>query len=86
MLLAVHIQPRASKDCIDGLYGDRLKIRITAPPVDNKANAHLVRYLAQLFGVPRNRVTLLSGAQSRAKRVRIQQPGGLPAVLSDLFD
>ena len=52
LLLAVHLQPKASKDEFAGLHGDRLKIRLTAPPVEGKANAHLMAFLAKAFGVP----------------------------------
>ena len=81
LVLAVHIQPKASRDALDGTYGERLKIRITAAPVDGKANTHLVRFLARLFGVPRRQVQLLAGENSRVKRIRIRQPGKLPAEI-----
>ena len=81
LILAVHIQPKASRDALDGTYGERLKIRISAPPVDGKANEHLIRFLAGLFDVPRRQVRLLSGESSRAKRIRIQQPRALPAEI-----
>jgi uncharacterized protein (TIGR00251 family) len=79
LLLKVYIQPRASTDSLDGTHGDRLKIRLTAPPVDGKANSHLIRFLAECFGVPRSQVQLISGKSSRAKRVRIQRPRQTPA-------
>lgn len=79
LLLAVHVQPRASADSLEGTHGERLKIRLTAPPVDGKANSHLIRFLARQFGVPRRQVQLLSGESSRAKRIRIQRPRQLPA-------
>lgn len=77
LLLRLRIQPRASRDEL--IWQDeRLRLRITAPPVDGKANAHLCAYLAKLFGVPRGQVELLSGESSRDKRVRIRQPRKLP--------
>lgn len=81
LLLRIHLQPRASRDEIVGLQGDRLKIRITAPPVDGKANRHLLHFLARRFRVPRHQVTLLSGQASRTKRVRIERPRRLPAPI-----
>jgi uncharacterized protein (TIGR00251 family) len=77
LLLALHVQPGAKTDRIDGLHGGRLKIRISAPPADGKANAHLIDFLAGLFEVPARQVTLLSGQSSRSKRVRIARPGKL---------
>lgn len=58
--------------------GDHLKIRITAPPVDGKANAHLGRFLAKTFEVAPNRVYLLAGETRRRKRLAIMRPGHLP--------
>ncbi|HEY0722354.1 MAG TPA: DUF167 family protein [Gammaproteobacteria bacterium] len=78
LLLTLRLQPRASRDEIAGPYGDALKVRITAPPVDGKANAHLLRFLAELFDVAPSAVELLSGETGRDKRVRIQRPRRLP--------
>jgi len=54
-------------------------VRITAPPVEGKANTHLIRFLAKSFGVPRSQVTLLGGDRSRPKRIAIESPSRLPA-------
>ena len=80
LLLACHLQPKASKDEFAGLHGDRLKIRLTAPPVEGKANAHLLAFLAEAFGVSKSQVSLESGELNRQKRVRIRQPRQLPAL------
>lgn len=82
LLLNVHTQPRASRDEITGVHGDALKIRITAPPVDGKANAHLQKYLAEVFGVPRAQVELLHGETGRRKQFRILDPVKLPAPVT----
>lgn len=78
LILELRIQPRASRDEISGLHGERLKVRITAPPVDGAANAHLLAFLAKTFGVAKSKVTLLAGETGREKRVRIEQPRQLP--------
>jgi uncharacterized protein (TIGR00251 family) len=79
LLLSVKVQPRASRDEIVGPHGDEgLKVRITAPPVEGKANQHLVRYLAKAFGVAKSRVTLLRGETGREKKIAIDEPGRLP--------
>ena len=80
LLLEVRVQPRASRDEIVGPHGDRLKVRITAPPVDGKANTHLAKYLAKSFGVAPSAVTLEGGETGRGKRLRIRAPRELPAV------
>jgi len=79
--LRVHIQPRASADQIVGIQGDRLKIRITAPPVDGKANAHLIAFIAKVFGVPKSSVTIARGETGRTKTLSIHAPRRLPDIV-----
>ena len=81
LILAVHVQPRARRDEVVGTHGDRLKIRITAPPIEGKANAHLIGFLAGVFDVPLAAVELLSGDSGREKRLRVRRPARLPAVI-----
>jgi hypothetical protein len=78
LILAIHLQPGSSRDTLAGTHGKRLKIKVTAAPVDGRANDHLIRYLAGLFDVPCSRVDLLAGRCSRSKRVRIRRPSRLP--------
>lgn len=82
LVLDCHLQPRSSADELVGDHGDALKIRITAPPVDGKANAHLVQFLAKSFGVSKSRVSIEKGELGRSKRVRIQAPTRFPANLN----
>lgn len=77
----MYVQPRASKDEIVGPHADSLKIRITTPPLDGKANKHLQKFLAKTFAVPASKVTLLTGKTSRNKRFAIKQPKHLPAFI-----
>ena len=81
LLLDLYIQPNAKKDELVGEHNDRLKIRITAPPVDNKANKYLLKFLAKTFGVPASRVELLKGENQRNKRVKISSPLKLPEII-----
>ena len=76
VILRLHIQPGAKKTEIAGLHGEALKIRLAAPPVDGKANASLIEFLARQLGVAKSSVELISGDTSRAKRVRV---GGVSA-------
>jgi uncharacterized protein (TIGR00251 family) len=71
LTLTLHIQPGAKRTGFAGLYGEAAKIRLAAPPVDGKANAALCAFLAEVCGVPKSAVSLVSGETSRAKRVRI---------------
>jgi uncharacterized protein (TIGR00251 family) len=72
VIIQLHVQPRAKKNGIAGLYGDALKLRLSTPPVDGKANKAVEAYLGKLFGVPKSAVQLHSGHQNRNKRVRIE--------------
>ncbi|HUO79566.1 MAG TPA: DUF167 family protein [Steroidobacteraceae bacterium] len=81
LVLTLRVQPRASRDELR-LDGARLKARITAPPVDGAANAHLLRFLAAEFGVAPSRAELVRGATGREKVVRIAAPKTLPAPLA----
>jgi hypothetical protein len=63
----VRVQPRASRNKIDGVVEDQLRIRLTAPPVENAANTACLEMLAALFGVPKSRVHQLGGMKSREK-------------------
>jgi uncharacterized protein (TIGR00251 family) len=74
LVLSLHVQPGAARTEVAGLHGGALKIRLAAPPVDGKANAELVRFLAEAFGVPRRAVALVRGETSRQKTVRIDAP------------
>jgi uncharacterized protein len=69
---AVRVQPRASSNEVAGVYGDALKVRLTAPPVDGAANERLVDFLADVFVVGRQSVRILTGATSRSKTVEIE--------------
>ena len=74
LLLQLHVQPNAKRTELVGQHGDRLKLRLAAPPVDGKANEHLVRWAAKYFEVRRTSVALIRGQSSRQKTLRIQ-PG-----------
>lgn len=69
--LTLHVQPGASHTEVAGAHGNALKIRLAASPVDGKANEALIVFLAEVFGVPKRHVELISGHASRSKRVRI---------------
>jgi uncharacterized protein len=70
--LDVHVQPRAKRDEIAGWHGERLRVRLTAPPVDGAANEALVKFLAKALGVRRSQITLTLGERSRDKTVMIE--------------
>ena len=68
---AVRVQPRARKNAIVGEIGDALKIALTAPPVEGRANEACIEFLAEFLKVPRSSVTIAAGETSRNKVIRI---------------
>ncbi|MBT3092262.1 MAG: DUF167 family protein [Candidatus Thiodiazotropha endolucinida] len=84
LILHLRVQPKASRDTFIGPYGENeYKIAITAPPVDGKANRHLLKLLAKAFGLPASRVELIGGKSSRSKTVRLKSPSLLPIKFED---
>jgi hypothetical protein len=71
VVLSLHVAPRAKRTEIAGLHETALKLRLAAPPVDDKANRELLRFLADRLGVPNSTVRLVSGQTSRGKRVAV---------------
>ena len=72
--LAIAATPGARKTEAAGAYGDALRVRLAAPPVDGKANAALIAWAAQAFGLPRAAVRLLYGAAGRRKVLELDFP------------
>lgn len=70
-IFQVRVMPRSRRNAIVGLHGDALKIRLTAPPVDGKANQALLKFLAKRLGVSPSAVEIVAGHTSRQKRVRV---------------
>jgi uncharacterized protein (TIGR00251 family) len=71
VLVDVHVQPRSGRTAVVGRHGTALKLRVAAPPADGRANDATCALLARTLGVKDAAVSLVSGASSRTKRVRI---------------
>jgi len=71
MNLDVIIQPKSSRNEIVGMHGGFLKIKLTAPPVDGKANAALIAFLAKKLGISKSSITIIRGETSRRKTLSI---------------
>ena len=78
--LRLHVQPGAKKTEVAGPHGEALKIRLAAPPVDGKANACLIAFIADRLGIAKSAVSLVSGDSSRAKRVHVRGIGPASAL------
>lgn len=84
LILNIKVKTRANRDEVAGVHANQLKVRITATPVDGKANRHLIRYLAREFGIRQNDVTLLAGLSCPQKRIAISSPTRHPSWFSAL--
>lgn len=74
LMLELYVCPKASKNAIVGLHGNRLKITITTPPIEGKANEKLIRFLAKSFGVAQNQMNIVKGQNSKYKSILILNP------------
>lgn len=82
LLISLYVQPKASQAGIVGEHNGRLKVKVSAPPTDGKANAEVQKLLAKAFKVAKSNVQIVQGAQSREKQVRIIKPQQLIAYIS----
>ena len=84
--LFIKVQPKASKDEFAEVFTDplcdRIKIRITAPPVDGKANKHLIKYLSTVFNVAKSAINIKNGKTGRTKHLIIKNPKQLPKQIT----
>jgi uncharacterized protein (TIGR00251 family) len=71
LALSVYVQPKASKNRIAGMHGNSVKVCVTAPPTENKANEAVIKFIADLFNVPKSAVSIKSGKQGRNKKLLI---------------
>lgn len=80
LVLTLHIQPGAKQTEVVGLHGEALKIRLAAPPVDGKANAALIAFIAEKVGASRTAVELIRGETSRSKQLRVTGVGAAELI------
>jgi uncharacterized protein (TIGR00251 family) len=81
LLLRCRVKPNARRDAFAGVHGRQVKLSLAAPPVDGKANARAIAFLATAFAVPPSRVQLLRGASGRDKVFLISAPLAIPESL-----
>ncbi|QYJ94889.1 DUF167 family protein YggU [Shewanella spartinae] len=85
LVIRLYIQPKASRDQIVGPHGDELKVAITAPPIDGKANAHLCKFLAKQFKTAKGNILIEKGELGRHKQIRVVMPKEIPEAISVLI-
>ena len=69
LLLSLYVQPRSSRNELVGLHGEALKLRLTTPPIDGRANKAVIAFLSKRLKIPKSALTIRSGLQSRSKKV-----------------
>jgi len=79
--IRIRVVPRAQRTMVQGMHGDALKVRIQAPPVDDKANLALIEFLAGALELPRHNIALASGARGRCKTIMVR--GLAPGSIAD---
>jgi uncharacterized protein (TIGR00251 family) len=80
IVFKVFVQPKSSQNMIVGLHGDTLKIKLTAPPVDNAANMMCLKFLAKALNLPKSSLDIIAGHTSRIKQVLLKAgPGSITA-------
>jgi hypothetical protein len=77
----VHVQPGASRNQVLGLHGDALKLKLTAPPVEGKANKACIELLSEALGLPKTSIEIVSGQTSRRKKIRVTCSASRSALL-----
>jgi uncharacterized protein (TIGR00251 family) len=70
-LIKIYLQPKSSNNEVVGPYRDGIKVKVTAPPIEGKANEALIRFLAKKFGIPPSYIEILKGHHSREKTLKI---------------
>jgi len=77
LTLKIKVEPRSSRSEVVGLYGDALKVKLTSPPVEGKANKELIEVLAGEFGISKKDVEIISGQSSKNKIVKLSGVKGI---------
>ncbi|TEA27241.1 DUF167 family protein YggU [Candidatus Schmidhempelia bombi] len=86
LTIQLYIQPKASRDQIVGLHNNEIKVAITAPPIDGRANQHLIKFLAKQFKVAKSLIMVEKGELGRHKQIKIINPTLIPDPLLSLIN
>lgn len=76
-LLKIYLQPKCSKNEIVGPYRDGIKVKVTSPPIEGKANEELIRFLSKQLGIPTSNIEIVKGFRSREKVLKISSTKSL---------
>jgi uncharacterized protein len=81
LILKIKVTPNASRDEFGEILNEQIKLKLKAPPVDGKANAYLIKFLAKTFRTRKNQVTICNGQTSKNKTIKIDSPQLIPGFL-----
>jgi uncharacterized protein len=85
LLIRLHVQPRAKRSEISGIHNGALKVKITAPPVDDAANRAVIEFFSSLLGLPKTSFEIISGLKSREKTLQLNGLSGSDHRISNLI-
>lgn len=85
LILTLHVQPGARRSEVSGIHGNALKLKVSAPPVENKANTALIAFLSKALGVQKTAITIRRGATGRRKAVEIAGGPELAVLIERLL-
>lgn len=83
VVINVTVVPKSSRDAIVGILGDAVKVAVTAPPVDGKANAYVCKFLAGEFKTAKSNVSIIKGETSKHKTIEIREYRNIPTILRE---
>ena len=86
IIINVTVVPKSSRDAIVGILGDTVKVAVTAPPVDGKANAYVCKFLAGEFKTAKSNVSIIKGETSKHKTIEIREYRNIPPLLREYAD
>jgi uncharacterized protein (TIGR00251 family) len=86
LTIKIKVEPRSSKSGITGPYRDALKVKLTSPPIEGRANKELIEVLAEELGIAKKDIEIISGQSSKNKIVRIHGMTAMPEKLKCLID
>lgn len=72
IIFRIHVVPKSARSEVAGIQGDAVKLKISAPPVEGKANSECIRFLSEILRVKKNQVTIINGQKSRKKTVAVE--------------
>ena len=71
-IIRLFVKPNSPSTCVDGMYMDRIKVRVSAPPDKGKANKELIKFISYKLGIPKKDISIISGERSKLKKIAVK--------------